>query len=141
MSGLAYIVKAASGHKRAFRRGLGQFHVALLTPLPRGASLAQKKPDQAARLWHLAVLWVLGSLALAFVTWVCFGFRLNFATTVSAFLIVIVLLSLMDSFISSAIFSVIAVGCLDYFFVEPIFTFEVADPQNLTALARISHTI
>jgi PAS domain S-box-containing protein len=50
-------------------------------------------------------------------------------------LIIIVLLSLMDSFISSAIFSVIAVGCLDFFFTEPLFTFAVARLQDVVTLA------
>jgi K+-sensing histidine kinase KdpD len=44
---------------------------------------------------------------------------LNFATAALVFLTTIVLLSLMDSFISPAVFSVIAVGSLSYFFAEP----------------------
>ena len=38
------------------------------------------------------------------------------------------------SFISSVIFSVIAVGCFDFFFIEPTFTFGVMDPRDLLAL-------
>jgi PAS domain S-box-containing protein len=40
----------------------------------------------------------------------------------------------MDSFISSAVFSVVAVGCLDFFFTDPLFSLYVADAQNATAL-------
>jgi PAS domain S-box-containing protein len=50
-------------------------------------------------------------------------------------LIVIVLLSLMDSFISSAVFSVVAVSFLNYFFSEPLFTFDATNPQDFIALA------
>src|SRR5712675_343954 len=50
-----------------------------------------------------------GTIALAFATWVCFRLDLNFATTAFVYLIFIVLLSLMDSFISSAVFSALAV--------------------------------
>jgi PAS domain S-box-containing protein len=45
-----------------------------------------------------------------------------------------VLLSLFDSFVSSVFFSFIAVGCLDYFFVEPLFSFTVARVEDITAL-------
>lgn len=55
-------------------------------------------------------LWVAGGMALAFVTWACFELGLNFATTALLYLIVIALPSLLDSFISSAVFSVVAVG-------------------------------
>jgi len=41
---------------------------------------------------------------------VCFQFQLNLATTSLAYLIVIVLLSLLDSLISSIVLSVAAVG-------------------------------
>jgi PAS domain S-box-containing protein len=66
---------------------------------------------------------------------VCFQLHLNLATTGFVYLIVIVLLSLMDSFVSSAVFSVIAVGCLDFFFAPPVFSFRVANPRLLAALA------
>ena len=62
------------------------------------------------RLGYLAALWLCGTLALAATTWVCFQFQLNLATTSLAYLIVIVLLSLLDSLISSIVLSVAAVG-------------------------------
>jgi PAS domain S-box-containing protein len=83
-----------------------------------------------ARLRYLVGLWVLGGVAIGVVTWVCFSLGSNLSTTVLAYLIVIVLLSLLDSFITSAILSVIAVGCLNYFFVEPIYTFNVDSAQD-----------
>jgi PAS domain S-box-containing protein len=92
------------------------------------------KSNPFARFRYLAVLWAGGSTALAFVTWVCFQLGLDSAATAFAYLIVIILLSLMDSFISSAIFSVVAVACLNFFFVEPLFTFQVEYAQDLTAL-------
>jgi PAS domain S-box-containing protein len=100
------------------------------------ASWSQKmKRELIDRFRHLAALWIAGSFALAFATWACLHLGLNFATTAFVFLIIIVLLSLMDSFISSAVFSVVAVSSLDYFFTVPRFTLDVADPQDLTALA------
>jgi PAS domain S-box-containing protein len=41
----------------------------------------------------------------------------------------------MDSFVTAVIFPVIAVGCLDFFFIKPLFAFEVANPQDLTTLS------
>jgi K+-sensing histidine kinase KdpD len=49
-------------------------------------------------------------------------------------LIVIVLLSLRGSFLASAFVSFAAVGCLDYFFVRPLFSFSVGDPIDLVAI-------
>jgi C4-dicarboxylate-specific signal transduction histidine kinase len=86
------------------------------------------------RFRHWAASLVAGTLVLALVTWACFQFGLNVATTGFGFLIVIILLSLFDSFVSSVLFSIIAVGCLDYFFMEPLFSFTVASIEDLMAL-------
>jgi PAS domain S-box-containing protein len=43
-------------------------------------------------------------------------------------------LSLLDSFVSSVIFSVVAVACLDFFFTEPVFSFRVDDSQDVLTL-------
>jgi signal transduction histidine kinase len=47
---------------------------------------------------------------------------------------VVVLLSLKGSFISSAVTSVLAVGCLDYFFTAPLFTLGKNDFPNFAAI-------
>ena len=64
----------------------------------------------------------------------CFRLGLASGAVAFAYLIVIVLLSLLDSFISSAIFSVVAIGCLDFFFARPIFSFRVDDAQDVLTL-------
>jgi K+-sensing histidine kinase KdpD len=88
-----------------------------------------------SRFHHLAALWVVGNLVLALVTWACFQLGLNVATTGFGFLIAVVLLSLYDSFVSSVLFSIVAVGWLDYFFIEPFFSFTVARIEDIAALA------
>jgi hypothetical protein len=75
----------------------------------------------------------LGAATLALATWGCFGLGLGSATTTCVYLLIIVLLSLMD-FVSSVIFSIIAVGCLDFFFQTPLFDFGVENAQDLTTL-------
>jgi PAS domain S-box-containing protein len=105
-----------------------------------GSIVAQMKRELIARFRHLVALWITGSVTLAFATWACFQLGLNFATTAFVFLNIIVLLSLLDSFTSSAVFSVVAVGCLNYFFTEPLYTLYVDHPQDIAALATFLFT-
>jgi PAS domain S-box-containing protein len=93
------------------------------------------KRSHIGRFRYLSALLVSGAAILALATWVCFRLGLSSATTACVYLVIIVLLSLMDSFVSSVTFSVIVVGCLDFFFIQPLFAFEVANGQDLTTLA------
>jgi PAS domain S-box-containing protein len=86
------------------------------------------------RLGYLAVLWLAAAVVLASLTWVCFDFHFSSATTSLVFIVTIVVLSLSDSIVSSIVFSVAAVGCLDYFFIPPLYAFDVSDPQDVTTL-------
>src|SRR5262249_40231088 len=115
------------------RRAVSSLHTAFIAAR-RLVFPSLARLDQLPQLQRLAVLWVVGGVALAIVTLVCFWLGFNFASAAFAFLIVIVVLSLLDSFISSAIFSVIGLACLNFFFVEPLFTFEVLDAHDVIAL-------
>jgi K+-sensing histidine kinase KdpD len=84
-----------------------------------------------SRFRYLAALWLGGTFALGCATWICFQLGLNPAATSFVYLIVIVLLSLMDSFVSSALFSVIAVACLNFFFVQPRSTSSTSPPPRI----------
>lgn len=75
-----------------------------------------------------------GAVGLALATWVCFRLGSNLTIVVLVYLIGVVLLSLVDSLVSSAIFSVLAVGCLNYFFVQPLFSFRVHPAEDIVAL-------
>ncbi|RKE35049.1 PAS domain S-box-containing protein [Paraburkholderia sp. BL23I1N1] len=90
--------------------------------------------DQSARLRYLAWLWLAGGVAMASATWVCFHLGARLGTAGFVYLIVVVLLSLMDSFITSAVFSTIAVGCLAFFFSQPTFSFRVSELRDVAAL-------
>src|SRR5271170_3010104 len=92
------------------------------------------KRFHVGRFQYLSALWLSGAAVLAFATWASFHLGLNYATAAYVYLIIIVLLSLLDSFISSAIFSIIAACCLIYFFIEPIYIFDVAKAQDFAAL-------
>jgi len=75
-----------------------------------------------------------GCLLAALITGICFRLRLSFATTAFLYLIVVVLQSLTGSLASSAVVSFVTVGCLDYFFVPPIFSLQVTNPLDGVAL-------
>ena len=97
------------------------------------------------RFWHAAVS---GSVALALVTFVCFQLELDLATTAFLYLIVIALVSLQGNLLLSAVLSLIAVGCLAYYFAPPAFSFQVDDPLEalaiiafLTTSAVITHLV
>ncbi|MFM0155384.1 ATP-binding protein [Paraburkholderia sediminicola] len=91
--------------------------------------------DRLARPRYLMVLWLSGCIALSGATWLCFRLGLDLSATGFVFLIVIVLLSLMDSLISSIVFSIFALSCLNYFFAEPLFSFQITYARDLLALA------
>lgn len=75
-----------------------------------------------------------GCVVIALLTLICHRLRLNFSITGFLYLIVVVLQSLMGTFASSAVVSVLAVLCLDFFFTPPVFSFEVTSPLDLLAL-------
>jgi len=86
--------------------------------------------DWKYHFWRSVAQGFFGGIALALVTLACFSLGLDLATTAFAYLIVIVLLSLMGSFYVSAVLSIIAVAALNYFFAPPIFNFRVDQAQD-----------
>ncbi len=82
----------------------------------------------------------LGVIAVAVLTATCYWLHLDFATASPLYLLAVVLQSLSGSFFWSAVVSVLAVGCLDYFFVTPLFSFAVTGPLNVIALASFLMT-
>lgn len=65
----------------------------------------------------------------------CLRLNLNYPTTAFALLVVIAFLALFGSLVASMAFSAAALICLGYLFVEPAFSFEVGNLQDLAALA------
>src|SRR5436190_5658351 len=81
-----------------------------------------------------AAPFVLSNLALALIVAIAYRFHLKYTTVVLLSLVVIVLHGLLDGFVASVLFSIIAAACIVYFFVPPLFTFRFDDPVDLTAL-------
>jgi PAS domain S-box-containing protein len=92
------------------------------------------KPIPIDRLRYPAGLWLVRIAVLTLATWICFQAGLNATTTAFVYLLVVVALSWFDSFVSSAVVLVVAVGCLDYFFVPPVFSLAVTQRQDIVTL-------
>jgi len=95
---------------------------------------------QTRRIWPSVLRTVLGCVLIGLITFVCYRLQLNLSVTGFAFLIVIVLQSLVGNFVSSAVVSVVAVLCLDFFFTPPQFSFEVTNPLDILALVSFLTT-
>jgi K+-sensing histidine kinase KdpD len=101
---------------------------------PARAGPRPLKRNHPSKLWSGVAQCLAGSIALALVTFVCFKLRLNVPTPTFLYLIVIVAVSLQGSFVSSAVVSFIAVGCLTYYFIPPIFSFRVGNSTDVVAI-------
>ncbi|MGB7758966.1 MAG: ATP-binding protein [Bryobacteraceae bacterium] len=77
---------------------------------------------------------VRGAALIATVTVVCYRIHLNSASTALLFLIAIVLQSLDCGFWEAAIVCVLATASLDWFFIDPLFTFRVAHGLDVVTL-------
>jgi two-component system sensor kinase FixL len=84
--------------------------------------------------WRTTALCALGTLAVALLTFLAFRLHLGFGVASFCYLLLVVLQSLSGNFISSALTSLLAVGCLDYFFTEPFLSFEVMSPFDTLGL-------
>jgi two-component system, OmpR family, sensor histidine kinase KdpD len=97
----------------------------------------ETKPPSALRLARHALA---GSAGVLLVAYSGVHLHVNFATTGFLHLLIIVLVAMISGFWEATITSLAALVCLNYFFVPPVFTFYVADPQNWIALITFEST-
>jgi K+-sensing histidine kinase KdpD len=97
--------------------------------------------NQNHRFRNFATECLAGSVAITLITLVCFRFRLDPLIPACLYLISLILLSLRGSFASSVVFSFIAVGCLDYYFVAPIFSITISNPSTILTLFTFLATL
>jgi two-component system sensor histidine kinase KdpD len=86
------------------------------------------------RFWRSGIRAIPGILLVGLVTFICYGLGLNVTATGFLYLIIVVLQSLFGDFVSSAVVSIIADLCLNFFFIPPIFSFRVSDSSDILAL-------
>jgi PAS domain S-box-containing protein len=81
-----------------------------------------------------------GVLALAVLTLICLRLQVNSSITVCLYLILVVLVSLPGNLLPSVTVSLLATGCLDYYFVPPLYSFEAGEPLNQLAVVAFLTT-
>ncbi len=91
--------------------------------------------DGSSKWGYLIRLWLGGCMVLCVIAAVCFELQERLATVGFCMLIAIVLLSLLDSFISSAIFSITGMLLLNVFFTPPLYSLEIEKVQDFFPLA------
>ena len=93
------------------------------------------KHNWRPRLPAAAVQFLLGISGVGLITFVCFVVGFGLTRTAWVYLILIALVSLLGNFGTSVVLSIIAVACLNYFFVPPLFEFRVNDPEDIVRMA------
>ena len=81
-----------------------------------------------------------GSATVLLAAYIGVRLHVNFATTGFLHLLIVVLVAMMAGFWEATVTSLAALICLNYFFVPPVFTFYVSDPQNWVALITFEST-
>jgi hypothetical protein len=84
-----------------------------------------------------------GVAAVVLLTFCAFRLHLNLSTSVprgSLYFLIVVMVAVVWGFWEASVTSLIAVNCLNYFFVPPVLTWRVSDPQNWVALATFEIT-
>ena len=78
--------------------------------------------------------WLLRCAGLSVITTIAFRLQWGLATASFCYLVLVVFHSLVGDFFATAALCLLAVGCLDYFFVPPILSLQIASPLNGLAL-------
>jgi two-component system sensor histidine kinase KdpD len=81
-----------------------------------------------------------GSAAVLASAYLGVRLHVNFSTTGFLDVLIVVLVAMMSGFWEATVTSLVALTCLNYFFVPPVYTFYVADPQNWVALITFEST-
>ena len=81
----------------------------------------------------------IGGAGVTAITAICYPLKADFAITGCLYLLLVVAQSTVASFTASAIVAVIAIGCLDYFFIPPLLTLRVSSP--IDALGMVTFLI
>jgi len=110
---------------------------------PRGASAAELRRPKGSHgpspalpyALRFAVICVLGGVGVALVTY--YGFALHASQSIAgySYLIVVLLVAMYAGFAEATVTSLLAVTCLNFFFVPPVLSFEVGEPEDWVALA------
>ena len=93
-----------------------------------------------SRLRAIATQSLLSIAGLALITFVCFQIGFGLARTGFAYVILVALVSLLGSFSTSVILSLVAAVCLNYFFAPPFFELRVDSADDIVRIAAFLTT-
>src|SRR5215472_9176001 len=102
-----------------------------------GMEITQKP---GSRLRAVAAQFLLGIAGLALITFVCFQVGLGLARTGFAYVILVALVSLLGSFSTSVVLSLVAAVCLNYFFAPPLFELRIDSTDDIVRIAAFLTT-
>ena len=85
------------------------------------------------KFWRSAAECLVASLALASLTVICYRLHVNIAAAGLLFVIVVVIISRVGSFVSSVFAAIFAALCLAHI-APPAFSLEVSDPLDIVAI-------
>src|SRR5215472_6704072 len=91
-------------------------------------------------LWTVVMYAAWGIAAVFFLTFVTFFLRINLASVGFLYLLLVVILAMTLGFGPATASSLVAVTCLNYYFVPPVLTWRVDDPANWVALFAFEAT-
>src|SRR5579862_8383938 len=84
---------------------------------------------------QLAIRMAMVAAIVGAITWICFrALPVNATTAALAYLVAILFIAAKWGLAESITGSVVAVLCFNFFFLPPVGTFTIADPQNWVAL-------
>src|SRR5437879_373051 len=84
---------------------------------------------------QLAIRTAIVAGIVAAITWICFRvLPVNATTAALAYLVAILFIAARWGLVESIAGSIVAVLCFNFFFLPPVGTFTIADPQNWVAL-------
>jgi two-component system sensor histidine kinase KdpD len=103
----------------------------MLLSRPRLQEAAPARPEV---VYGVALQVIFGAASVALVTAVCFSVHVNYLIPSFLYLLILVFLSLSAGFAAAAVVSLMAVVCLDFFFVPPVLTWQINNPKDAFAL-------
>jgi two-component system sensor histidine kinase KdpD len=95
------------------------------------------EPPQTLRvLWQSLIAWV----GIALLAYGGLVLRVNLMTISSIYLLIVVAMATFCGFWQASLTSLMAVACLDFLFLPPIFHFDITDAQDWVALGTFEAT-
>ncbi len=84
--------------------------------------------------WRFSANVFIGTLLVAAITVASYAAHVNTGIPAFLYLLAVVSLSLVGGFAEAAVVSVVAVGCIDYFFIPPVLEWQITDPVDTVGL-------